>query len=206
MLQEKLTENEVFVVEFVKFVFCDSKLTLVWSLEKVLWWFHFKNSFSSSLASSCNQKSNRLDAFSNFFTLCCGLAKVWISSTIKSLNCGIPLLVNWLKQGGWNCYKSTSSIHHRRVSALLAYWLHPIERTFTRKRPGFDVGENVWIVSERSQTIFTSNNLGVIDSTKDSKHAVFCETQRESGFTDLLLFHQRPDQMLVWSICAHLGR
>lgn len=72
--------------------------------------------------------------------------------------------------------------------------------------PGLDVAEDVWVIAERAQTGRTTNDLLLIDSTQHGEARLGRKGQAEAGAADHALAHERPHQVLVIAVCAHLGR
>ena len=90
VLQELLTKDEVLIVEFIQFVFSYGKLALVLVLVKVFRRIYLKDSFSTNLAATSYQESNRLQQFFDFITFMQTLAEVRVGGAIQVFDSFFP--------------------------------------------------------------------------------------------------------------------
>lgn len=150
MLKECLTKYHVFVIMLVKLIFDDCELALVWSLEKVLRRVNFKNSFTTSLWSSGDEKANRLNLILNFCTFCSTLAEWSITLAVKIGYSFSPFCFQTLEECSWNSNDGATSINYSWICSSISNLWSSIEETFSWKCPCFDVAEYIWIVSKWS--------------------------------------------------------
>lgn len=141
--------------------------------------------------------------FSAFLLL--GLAKVGITRTVQIGDCFLPLSLQPPEQWRWDGDKGASSVYHCGIATSLTDLRQPIEQGLPSECPRFDVRENIRVVPEGLEARGPADNLLFINATEDSEAIRIAETQAKRGATYQALVHQGPNEVLVTSVCAHLG-
>lgn len=128
MLQEKLPQNYVFVVEVVQSVFSDSKLANVWRLEEVGVGLDFEYGLAACLGASGDKEAYWLDGLKDGVTLLRSLTE--IPFAVEVFNTLLPLLLQCGEKRGWYCNHCGSSIDHCWECPLVADLWNSVEETF----------------------------------------------------------------------------
>ena len=129
--QEKLTQDEVLVVEFVQFVFSNCELALALGLVQEFARADLEDGVAA-LLSTRDEETDRLQLLLDVVALCLfGFTEVSVTSAIKARYDLVPLLSQVCKQWRWDRNEVRSRINHCREVAEGAHLGETAEKTFT---------------------------------------------------------------------------
>lgn len=135
-----------------------------------------------------------------------GLAEVCIRGAVEIGYCFLPLGLKALEEVRGHSYERGSSINDSWIAALLSYLWQTIEQSLASQSPCLNMREYVGIVPEGLKATGASDNLLLVDTTENRETALITQAQTEGRTADHALLHERPHQMLIVSVRAHLRR